>query len=288
MNIRDALSGALGRYGRDGRRIYRTMAGRMRVYEAVHDDDKPIRVMNVRGTYQSATYLDDECYELVFAYHRAYNAMFEAQKAGFSIRRVAMLGGGGFSYPKYLIAHYPDIAVDVVEIDPMVVSIAERWFYVDRLRAEFEDGQDERLGIFVDDARAFLEEPGDAYDVILNDCFTGRIPTMSLATAEAAQEIHRRLQPGGLYLANVISALRGDGSSLLHRVMFTLQREFTHVHVIAGCELLPRRVDNYIVIATDGDYAFPHTIGVEPDPGTRLLVDACIDDYEREFYLMDM
>ena len=136
-----------------------------------------------------------------------------------------MLGGGGFSYPKYLVAHYPDISVDVVEIDPMVVSIAERWFYLDRLIAEFDIEQTDRMRVFVDGARAFLEESGDDYDAIVNDCFAARIPVMSLATAEAARVIHTRLTPGGLYLTNVISALRGPRAKLLHSVMRTLQEE---------------------------------------------------------------
>jgi len=270
------------------RRSYKTMAGTTHVYEVVYDDGKLVRVMNVKGTYQSATYLDDECYELVFGYHRAYNAMFASEPPATPIRRVAMLGGGGFSYPKHLVATHPDISVDVVEIDPMVVAIAERWFYLDRLAAEFEVEETDRLSIYIDDARAFLDEGDSTYDAIVNDCFSARVPVMSLATVEAARAIHRRLNPGGMYLSNVISALRGPDAKLLHRVMATLQGEFAHVHVLPGSEGLPRLVDNYVVIATDGDYRFPHEIDVTPDPGSKLLVDEFIEDYEDEFFLVDM
>ena len=269
------------------RRAYPTMAGKTHIYEVVYDDDKLVRVMNVRGTYQSATYLDDECYELVFGYHRAYNALFQAEGAGFHVKRVAMLGGGGFSYPKYLVAHYPELSVDVVEIDPMVVSLAQRWFYLDRLMAEYDTEETGRLGIYVDDARAFLEDSERQYDAIVNDCFAARVPAMGLATVEAVHVIHERLTPGGLYLTNVISALRGPRAKLLHSVMRTLQGEFTHVHVIPGSEGLPRPVDNYVVIATDGDYAFAHRIDLTPDSNTEPLVDEHVDEYEREFFLTD-
>lgn len=286
-NIRELALSSLGLGGRMRRRAYKTMAGTTHIYEIVYDDGRLVRVMNVKGTYQSATYLDDECYELVFGYHRAYNAMFQADPPCPSIRRVAMLGGGGFSYPKHLIAKHPDISVDVIEIDPMVVSLAERWFYLDRLAAEFDTEETGRLAIYVEDARAFLEEGEDSYDAIVNDCFSARIPIMSLATREAAREIHRHLNPGGMYLTNAISALRGPQAKLLHRVMATLQQEFAHVHVVPGSEGLPRLVDNYVVIATDGDYRFPHEIDVQPDPGTELLEDAFIEDYEDEFFLLD-
>ena len=288
-NIREIIAASFGLGGRMKRRKYRTMAGNANIYEIVYDDGNVVRVMNVRGTYQSATYLEEDCYELVFGYHRAYNAMFQA---GVPIRNVAMLGGGGFSYPKYLVAHYPEVSVDVAEIDPMVVSIAERWFYLDRLAAEFDTDETGRLGVFVQDAREFLEDaPIDAasrYDAIVNDCFAARIPVMSLATREAARAIHARLNPGGLYLTNVISALRGPRAKLLHGVMHTLQQEFAHVHVLPGSEGLPRMVDNYVVVATDGEYAFDHEIHVQPDEGTQTFVDARVGEYEDEFFLVDV
>ena len=269
-------------------RSYQTLSGPARVYEMVYDDGKPVRVVRVRGAFQSASYLDGECYELVFAYHRVYNAMFDVADAAHQIRHVAMLGGGGFSYPKYLIAHYPNIFVDVAEIDPMMISLARRWFYLDRLELEFDTEKDGRLRIFADDARHFLEETPQRYDAILNDCFTARMPVMSLATLEAARTISARLNEGGLYLTNVISALRGEKAALLHAVMRTLGEVFAHVHVLPGSEGLPRLVDNYVVVASDRALDFPHAIKVEPTTGEGVLRDAFLERYEREFHLADV
>ncbi len=268
---------------------YQTMSGPAHVYEMVYDDGKPVRVIRVQGTFQSATYIDDdECYELVFAYHRAYNAVFEAADAAHPVRRVAMLGGGGFSYPKYLIAHHPDVSVDVVEIDPMMVSLARRWFYLDRLEIEFETEKNDRLRIFTEDARRFLEETSERYDVILNDCFVARTPVMSLATIEAVRAIAARLNEGGLYLTNVISALRGERAELLHAVMRTLGQVFSHVYVLPGSEGLPRLVDNYVVVASNRALDLAHVINVEPTTGEGVLHDALIEQYERDFYLEDV
>lgn len=286
-DIREFIACQLGLGGRMRTQRFRTMSGTMRVYEIEYDDGKPARVMNVRGTYQSATYLDDECYELVFGYHRAYNELFAARDFGLACNSVLMLGGGGFSYPKYLISHHPDIAVDVVEIDPAVVAVAHNWFYLDRLIAEFDLEETERLAVYEEDARAYLERPGRNYDVIVNDCFDGRIPVMSLATREAAKLIHERLNPKGLYVSNVISALRGSHAKLLHGVMNTLQQEFAHVHVLPGSESLPRLVDNWVVIATDGDYSFAHAVDLDIPSDAPVFVDEYIGDYECEFVLLD-
>lgn len=40
-----------------------------------------------------------------------------------------MIGGGGYSFPKYLLANYPDATIDVVEIDPKMTEIAKEYFF---------------------------------------------------------------------------------------------------------------------------------------------------------------
>ncbi|MGI6216786.1 MAG: spermidine synthase, partial [Coriobacteriales bacterium] len=135
---------------------FQTMAGPLLVYTIKNEENRLVRVMDVQGAYESATYLaDDLVYELVFDYHRAYNHVFDA---GFPITRTLMLGGGGYAYPKYIVSHYPEIHVDVVEIDPMVTSIAQRYFFLDRLVEEFETEETGQLECICADGRDYLEE----------------------------------------------------------------------------------------------------------------------------------
>lgn len=99
-----------------------TMFGPTQVVD-VHDaSGAPVRVLEVDGTWQSATYLDDSWCELVFPYHRLFAHAMEAMAR--QPRRVLMLGGGGYAFPKYLVAHDPDVRVDVVEVDPAVSRLA--------------------------------------------------------------------------------------------------------------------------------------------------------------------
>ena len=89
-----------------------TMAGPLRVYTIRQDDDW-VRVMDVQGTMQSATYLDDwRCYDLVYDYTKQYDHLFEAGKPEHG---VLVLGGGGYSYPKHLISSHDDIAVAITK-----------------------------------------------------------------------------------------------------------------------------------------------------------------------------
>jgi spermidine synthase len=270
------LSSLLGRAAGDERVVCEaeTMFGACRVFDTHDGDGLPVRVLEIEGTWQSATYLDEGWSELVFPYHRRYECLFEAMP---DARDVLMLGGGGFADPKYLITHHPQVRVDVVEIDPAMTRLANEHFFLDRLEEEYHPQRDGRLRIFEADARAFVEgEVAGArqrYDAILNDCFSAGEPLASLASAEGARAIRARLAPEGVYLANVVSALEGPRSRPLRDVCATLAGEFSHVHVIACGPDEPRLPDNNVVIACDAERALEGTYPLSPAPAGRVRHD---------------
>ena len=249
-----------------------TMAGPCKVF-TIERKDGLVRVMNVAGTMQSATYLDDDTYcDLAYSYTRDYDCMF---LAGVPVRDVLVLGGGGYSYPKHLIAHCPETFVTCVEIDPVITAIARRYFFLDRLFEEYDLDETGRLQLVEGDARAFLEETDGRYDAIVNDCFSGMSPVESLVTREAARLYHERLREGGVYLSNVIGAVEGPRSRTMRRIMRTLASEFAHVCVLPGQPATLSNCDNNVVIATDGDWRFTGAIELEAWElaGAELLVD---------------
>lgn len=215
------------------------------------DDPTWIRVLEIGGAYQAATFLaDDTCYDLVFDYCRLFDRLFEAN---IPIRRVLMLGGGGYMYPKHLISQYPDVALDVVEIDPAITALAERYFYLDRLIEEFDTERTGRLRLVNDDARHFLDvlPDGMRYDAIINDCFAGRAPVASLARPDAARLIRAHLTPGGAYLINAIAALEGPAAAPLVDLKGALSPAFSHISCVPCRRFAKDDTDNVLVIATD-------------------------------------
>lgn len=265
-----------------------TMFGPLLVYMVEFRPGELVRVMDVDGAFQSATYVDDDkAYEPVFDYFRAYDALFDA---GIPIRNTLMIGGGGYAYPKHLIATHPECRMDVVEVDPQVTLIAERYFYLDRLIAEFDLDENDRLALICQDGRTFLETyaqavktgapnpygpeqneddgwrgathegPAPRYDAVLNDTFTGREPVAALADAGAARLVHDILVPDGLYLSNVISALEGDQARSIEQIAAALHTAFTHVWALPCGDAAPAERDNRMVVATDGDYRFDGAI----------------------------
>lgn len=254
-----------------------TMAGPCRVF-TVERKEGLVRMMNVAGTMQSGTYLDDDTYcDLAFSYTRDYDCMF---LAGVPVRDVLVLGGGGYSYPKHLIAHRPETFVTCVEIDPVVTAIARRYFFLDRLFEEYDLDETGRLQLVEGDAREFLEQSDERYDAIVNDCFAGMSLVESLATREAALLYHEHLREDGVYLSNVIGAVEGPRSRAMRRILRTLASEFAHVYVLPGQPAALSNCDNNAVIATDGDWRFPGAIELEAWElaGAEVLLDATAAD----------
>jgi predicted membrane-bound spermidine synthase len=125
-------------------------------------DDYTGRLVRVMSTgphaKQSAMYLDEPS-ALALPYTRFFRL---AEHFLPGMKRMLVLGGGGFSFPKYALEHYPDVRVDVVELDPGVTALA---------REHFELKDHPRQRIVVADARTFLNRNRETYDVILCDTF---------------------------------------------------------------------------------------------------------------------
>jgi len=236
-----------------------TMFGKARVYQVEDDSGRPVRLLEVGGTVHSGTYMDEELrYDLVFEYLKRYDAMFDLAAAGLEgwpaheVRRVLVLGCGGYDYPEHLLAHHPEVTVDGVEIDPAITDIAQRYFWLDRCIEEFDAEETGRLHIFTADARILLEEAaarGITWDAIVNDLYDAGEPVLSLATHEAAQYIYACLEPGGFYLTNIVSALEGPNSAFLRQQTAIMRDVFAETAVLACDPDTLTDPDNVILIA---------------------------------------
>ena len=216
------------------------------MYQVLDDDGSPVRLLEVGGIVQSGTYIDEHYTDLVFDYLKRYDLMFELHSG---IQNVCVLGCGGYDYPEHLIAHYPQVTVDAVEIDPAITAIARRYFFLDRLIEEYATEETQRLNLICDDALAHLQKPGMIYDAIVNDTFDAGEPPAHLTTRAFAQAVRARLAPGGPYLTNIVSALEGPGSAFLRDQVRILESVFNRVDVIPCDVDSVNEQDNVIVIA---------------------------------------
>jgi spermidine synthase len=108
--------------------------------------------------------------------------------------RVLVVGLGGGAFPRLLHRCLPRTRVDVVELNPVVVEVARRYFHVH---------EDERLHIQLGDAAHFMEQPGPLYDLILLDAFAGEGTPDHLKETLFLEAVRRRLLPGGVAVLNI-------------------------------------------------------------------------------------
>lgn len=246
-----------------------TKDGHVVIYNAMNIEGDSIRLMNVGGGYYSATYLNPEMkYELPFSYTRAYN---HAVNCFNNTPNCLMIGGAGYSYPKYFISHFPDSKMDVVEIDPKITEIARKYFFLEDLEREFNTKVNKRLNIYHEDGRVFLTNTNSQYDIIMNDAFTGEIPIRQLATIEAAKTIKDRLNKGGVYATNIV--LMPKNVAFARCEYYTLSKVFNHVYVIpvSGKDV---KNQNLMVLASDRPLALSEdTVLIHHLPADVVFTD---------------
>ncbi|MDR5696763.1 MAG: fused MFS/spermidine synthase, partial [Armatimonadota bacterium] len=204
-------------------------------------DEGGIRYMKLDNYWQSATDLTDP-ERTVFRYADYMHAgmLFVPDP-----RHVLLIGMGGGTIPKRYLNDYPDVRMDVVDIDPEVIAAAERYFDVPvggRLRAFGQDG------------RIFVKRATERYDQILMDAYLKDTLPFHLATREFFQEVRARLNPGGVFVANIIGALDGPDSRLFRAIYRTMREVFPAVYVFPvdmGPVGVPELVRNIIVVGAD-------------------------------------
>ncbi len=205
---------------------------------------------------------------LEFRYVRLFADALDAELSGEQPVDALHIGGGGFSFPRYLAATRPGSTSLVLELDAGLVDLATR-------ELGLETGPD--LQVQVGDARTALAELGDErFDVAVGDAFGGLSVPWHLATVEVAEELARVLRPEGVYLANVID---GGPDRLVRAETATLQEAFAHVAVIAPPTSAGDAPANYVLVASRAPLAISpaDVASVDGVVLTGSAVDAFVD-----------
>ena len=232
--------------------VTRTKFGLTMIFDSEDADGTPIRLLNVNGTFQSVSYTTPELrFELCVHYHRMMATIIQQVAPQ---GRVVILGGGGFSLPKYLATHMHGATVEAIEIDPKIVSLAREHFFLEEALAVASSN----LRIIEDDAWKVLQNAdAGSIDVLVNEVFAGRKSLGPLGTAAGAQVVKEKLVPGGVYLADVRCPLEGRGSAVLPQVADVFAQEFAHVAYVPEWPDTPKTPGNNLLIATDADISLP-------------------------------
>jgi spermidine synthase len=183
--------------------------------------------------------------------------------------RVLVLGLGGGALPARMLRDYPEVRVDSVEIDPVVVDVAERFFALP---------EDERLRVYTEDARRYVQRTGERYDIVVVDCYHADALPFHLTTQEFFEEIDDVLAPGGVVAYNIISAVEGERSDLFRSLYRTAGTVWDYEWVFpvqGGAQTESLKANrNIILLATDTRIEEVELLGrIESGVDGRVKVD---------------
>jgi len=132
--------------------------------------------------------------------------------------RVLLLGLGGGALVKDLASNF---AMDIVELDPKIAKLAYEYFNL---------SLDENDRLIINDARNFLRQEGDTYDIIISDLYIGGAIPAHLYTKEMMELINNRLSDKGVAIINIGGAMQSD---FIRSLVNTQRTVFPNVIVMA-------------------------------------------------------
>jgi len=249
-----------------------TVYGTQTAYQELRVVDRgDTRTMYLDGQPHSAMDLDDPNRH-VFEYTRYFHASLLFTDTE-EVDRVLFIGGGGFTGPRIFHDMYPNVTVDVAELDPAVIDAADRYFGVP---------DSPRMNVYRDGGRQYLESTNHTYDVIVLDAYRKDSVPFELTTVEFMQLASDRLDDDGVLLANLISAPSGPASEFYRAEYRTMQQAFPQVYsfpTVGGPV-----VQNIEIVATKRDGVLsPERLQARNDRrdvGVDLAAE--LDSYRRE------
>ena len=188
------------------------------------------------------SYIDTETGEMGAMYLRYYDLFEYLNK---DAKSTLMIGGAAYTYPIHYLQKYQDKTIDVVEIDEKMTQIAEEQFGL--------NAKDERLKIYTQDGRSYLNYSENKYDTILIDAFKGLNAPFELTTYEALVHAKNMLNYNGIVLTNIISSLEGEDTDFIEYEYATYKAVFDDVKLFQVQDRDYTESQNLILVGIKGN-----------------------------------
>jgi spermidine synthase len=135
--------------------------------------------------------------------------------------QVAILGlAGGTEVRQYVAAYGHQVQITGVEIDPVVVQVAKRYFRADQ----------PELHPVVADARYWLATTRGRYDVICLDAYQAPYIPWYMATQQFFQLVRQHLRPGGVAVLN--AGRTATNYALVAAMASTMRSVFDDIYLV--------------------------------------------------------
>ena len=108
--------------------------------------------------------------------------------------QVLILGMGGGTIGRILKTKYSSVKIKGVEIDPLIVELGKKFFYLD----------DKDIELLVEDAGSFISKDTDKYDAVCVDLFFKEKVSDLLHEENFLKKVRERLKENGVVIINKI------------------------------------------------------------------------------------
>ncbi len=194
---------------------------------AIHQEDSP---------YQQVRVSENEVFRYLILDNTFHAVMYKAAPTSLALpysqvmmgalalvenpQRGLILGHGGGSLAKWLGENWPDLELDVIEMDPSVVQAAERYF-------GYKPPSNHH--VYVQDARTFLRNNPTKYDLVWVDVFARHLIPFHVTTQEFFEELREHVNPEGAVAINMASSDAPTNIRRAQAVRTTMQLSFPEV-----------------------------------------------------------
>lgn len=232
-------------------------------------DGKAVRLLVLDHLVHSYVSLTDPT-TLIYGYEKIYAEMAQYRARVKSPPDVLMIGGGGYTFARYMKTVYPQTEMHVIEIDPGVTEFA----YAElALKPEWD------ILTSNEDARTFFaRSPSRKYDLILGDAFNHYSVPYHLTTKEFNERVRQWLTDDGLYVVNIIDGPYGE---FVRAYFHTLRQTFKHVYLVVG-NYAWRQVSRsfFVLISTDQPMDLATLASCDAGDGDTLTMRLLASDDE--------
>ena len=147
-----------------------------------------------------------------------------------------ILGLGAGTTARGFYAAFPNISIDGIEIDPLVVDIGKKYFDLDKYN----------VNVIISDGRFFVKTTKKSYDIIILDTYKDAAIPYHMTTVDFFKEIKSILKPNGVLSINVLNI---PGTKIVESIGNTLSQVFPTV-----CMTTRDHFSNYLFFAMNEDH----------------------------------
>lgn len=219
--------------------------GHYKVVDMMYNGRPSRLLFGDKASPQSGTAKDDEPY-LLFDYNQRFLEIIISTRP----KRVLVIGGGAFMLPTAAYNRFPNLKIDVVEIDATLVDISKKYF-------DLPDST--RLTVYVEDGAKFIADTKEKYDMIIIDAFSGYSIPHHLLENDTVRHYKKHLKKSGVLAINFISEYKPGAYDLAHELVDTFNDVFSNVELYQADATFPRgEQQNMLLIANRSHVDFDY------------------------------